>query len=156
MKLIMKVSMIMIMIWDADALIGRVYVPHPTIFNYLSMDLVWWLPCKAHLKASIPESRRVVEGISRDFRDHRSFGQSVDGRSDGECWTEPQFLQFFDIKLLFWRFFLSCHVMSTESWWKGRDLNKNQSGFLLQRATYRGKRWKSPGQYFFVQLRHVM
>ena len=105
------------MIWDADALIGCVYVPHPTIFNYLSMDLV----CLENpLKASVPESRRVVEGISRDLRDHRSFGQSVDGRSDGECWTEPQFFfQFYDVTLLIWRFFFSpCPVMSTESWCK--------------------------------------
>ena len=153
-------------------------VPHPTIFNYLSMALVWRLPTKNPLKASVPESRRVVEGISRDFRDHRSFGQSVDGRSDGECWTEPQFLHFFDIKLLISSFFWSCHVMSTESWCKVEEgiqvplqgIIKHQQTAGFWEASFSrtgrrtssksvqctGKTWKSPvPRIFFLHLRHV-
>lgn len=153
MKLIMKVSMIMIW-YEMLKHWLVVYMchtpPSSTIFYGSRVEIA----LKTPLKASVPESHRVVEGTSRDFRDHRSFGQSVDGRSDGECWTEPQFLQVFWYQAFVLEFFfvMSCHVNRVLVQSRGRDPSTTSRHLLCIKALGFGKRasagevktWKSP------------
>lgn len=139
MKLIVIMKVSMIMIWYEMLMHWLVVYMCHTLPSSIFLWISCWDCLENPLKASVPESRRVVEGISRDLRDHRSFGQSVDGRSDGECWTEPQFLQVFWYQAFVLEFFFpqSYHVMSTESWCKVEEGIQ----VPLQGISYASKRW---------------
>lgn len=170
------------MIWDADALIGCVYVCHTPP----SSTIFLWISCgdcqpKTHWRHQFQRAAELLKEYPEIFViiDHLGSPLMEDLMENAE-----QNLSFCSslISSFWFRVFfghvMSCHVMSTESWCKVEEgiqvplqgIIKHQQTAGFWEASFSrtgrrtssksvqctGKTWKSPvPRIFFLHLRHV-